>query len=209
MINYFCQISTDKAIDRAADQITKASIDLAEATANYGALKVVFGIFMVFMIIIVILFIYQIFALSQKIGNIYTAAIKTQEYFEGVSDRTVGESQANVIIRRSMTTFSQTIKYYIIRMRLENHLDDKEATKVRITRLIKNEYSELRSFLSQFLCNEQQLSDIVDDEDVDIIVDFIIEQVYFNNTEFSVSGMDQSTDILINGIKLTYLKKIS
>lgn len=204
----FIQASPNQVIDKAADQITKASIDLAEATANYGALKVIFGVFMVFMIIIVILFIYQIFTLSQKVNNIHTAAIKTQEYFEGASDRTVGESQANVLIRRSMNSFSQTIKYYIVRIRLENHIEDKEATKAKINRLIKNEYSELRSFLSQFLCNDRQLSELINEGDIDIIIDFMMEQIYLEQTEFSISSMDQSTDIIINGIKLNYLKKI-
>ena len=75
-------------IDNAVTQVTQASVELAEAAANYGALKIIFGIFMVFIIIVVVLFVYQIFSLTKKMDIIHTAAVRTQEYFDGASDRT-------------------------------------------------------------------------------------------------------------------------
>lgn len=195
-------------LDNAVTQVTRASMELAEAAANYGALKIIFGIFMVFIIIVVVLFVYQIFSLTKKMDIIHTAAVKTQEYFEGASDRTIGRTQAQILIRRGMNSLSNTIKYRILRIRLENHIDDVELTKNKINRLVKNDFIEFSSYLSNFLCDDKQLSIIIDEQDVGVVVDFIIEQVYIPKDEFTVSGLDQSTDILVNGIKLNYLKSL-
>lgn len=195
-------------IDNAVTQVTQASVELAEAAANYGALKIIFGIFMVFIIIVVVLFVYQIFSLTKKMDIIHNAAVRTQEYFDGASDRTIGRSQAQILIRRGMNSLSNTIKYRILRIRLENHIDDVEFTKNKINRVVKNDFIEFTSYLSNFLCDEKQLSVVVDEQDVDVIVDFITEQVYIPKDEFTVSGLDQSTDILVNGIKLSYLKNL-
>lgn len=195
-------------IDNVVTQVTQASVELAEAAANYGALKIIFGIFMVFIIIVVVLFVYQIFSLTKKMDIIHNAAVRTQEYFDGASDRTIGRSQAQILIRRGMNSLSNTIKYRILRIRLENHIDDVELTKNKINRVVKNDFIEFTSYLSNFLCDEKQLSVVVDEQDVDVIVDFITEQVYIPKDEFTVSGLDQSTDILVNGIKLSYLKNL-
>lgn len=195
-------------IDKAVTQVTQTSIELAEAAANYGALKIIFGIFMVFIIIVVVLFVYQIFSLTKKMDIIHNAAVRIQEYFDGASDRTIGRSQAQILIRRGMNSLSNTIKYRILRIRLENHIDDVELIKNKINRVVKNDFIEFTSYLSNFLCDEKQLSVVVDEQDVDVIVDFITEQVYIPKDEFTVSGLDQSTDILVNGIKLSYLKNL-
>lgn len=195
-------------IDNAVTQVIQASGELAEAAANYGALKIIFGIFMVFIIIVVVLFVYQIFSLTKKMDIIHNAAVRTQEYFDGASDRTIGRSQAQILIRRGMNSLSNTIKYRILRIRLENHIDEVELTKNKINRVVKNDFIEFTSYLSNFLCDEKQLSVVVDEQDVDVIVDFITEQVYIPKDEFTVSGLDQSTDILVNGIKLSYLKNL-
>lgn len=195
-------------IDNGVTQVTQASVELAEAAANYGALKIIFGIFMVFIIIVVVLFVYQIFSLTKKMDIIHNAAVRTQEYFDGASDRTIGRSQAQILIRRGMNSLSNTIKYRILRIRLENHIDEVELTKNKINRVVKNDFIEFTSYLSNFLCDEKQLSVVVDEQDVDVIVDFITEQVYIPKDEFTVSGLDQSTDILVNGIKLSYLKNL-
>lgn len=195
-------------IDNIVTQVTQASVELAEAAANYGALKIIFGIFMVFIIIVVVLFVYQIFSLTKKMDIIHNAAVRTQEYFDGASDRTIGRSQAQILIRRGMNSLSNTIKYRILRIRLENHIDEVELTKNKINRVVKNDFIEFTSYLSNFLCDEKQLSVVVDEQDVDVIVDFITEQVYIPKDEFTVSGLDQSTDILVNGIKLSYLKNL-
>ena len=195
-------------LNKAVGQITESSVKLAEATANYGALKMVFSVFMIFMIVIVLLFVYQIFVLTKKVDIIHIAATKTQEYFEGVSDRTIGTSQGQVIIRRSFNGLSQSIKYAILRIRLENHIDNKEMVCNKVSRMIKNEFSEINSFFSNFICDEKPLCEILNDEDEDVIKEFMLEQIYISKENFSISNMDQSTDILINGIKLIYIKNL-
>lgn len=195
-------------LTESVNKVTDSSIRIAQAANDFGALRVAFGVFMIFIIIIVILFIWQIFVLFGKLNTIYGAAVKTTEYFETSAEGDIGPSQAQVIVRRNFNSLSQAIKYYILRIRLENHINDKNKIKVKIDRLVRNEFSELTTYLSNFKCNKKVLNFIVEDDDIQMVEDFIFEQVYIPKNDFTISNMDQSTSIFINGLKLSYIKKI-
>lgn len=208
MLSILLQTENLNNLTESVNKVTDSSIRIAQAANDFGALRVAFGVFMIFIIIIVILFIWQIFVLSGKLNTIYGAAVKTTEYFETSAEGDVGPSQAQVIVRRNFNSLSQATKYYILRIRLENHIDDKNKIKVKIDRLVRNEFSELTTYLSNFKCNEKVLSFIVEDDDIQMVEDFIFEQVYIPKNDFTISNMDQSTSIFINGLKLSYIKKI-
>jgi hypothetical protein len=208
MLSILLQTENLNNLTESVNKVTDSSIRIAQAANDFGALRVAFGVFMIFIIIIVILFIWQIFVLSGKLNTIYGAAVKTTEYFETSAEGDIGPSQAQVIVRRNFNSLSQAIKYYILRIRLENHIDDKNKIKVKIDRLVRNEFSELTTYLSNFKCNEKVLSFIVEDDDIQMVEDFIFEQVYIAKNDFTISNMDQSTSIFINGLKLSYIKKI-
>lgn len=208
MLSILLQTENLNNLTESVNKVTDSSIRIAQAVNDFGALRVAFGVFMIFIIIIVILFIWQIFVLSGKLNTIYGAAVKTTEYFETFAGGDIGPSQAQVIVRRNFNSLSQAIKYYILRIRLENHIDDKNKIKVKIDRLVRNEFSELTTYLSNFKCNERVLSFIMEDDDIQMVEDFILEQVYIPKDDFTISNMDQSTSIFINGLKLSYIKKI-
>lgn len=208
MLSILLQTENLNNLTESVNKVTDSSIRIAQAANDFGALRVAFGVFMIFIIIIVILFIWQIFVLSGKLNTIYGAAVKTTEYFETSAEGDIGPSQAQVIVRRNFNSLSQAIKYYILRIRLENHIDDKDKIKVKIDRLVRNEFSELTTYLSNFKCNKKVLSFIVEDDDIQMIEDFIFEQVYIPKNDFTISNMDQSTSIFINGLKLSYIRKI-
>lgn len=208
MLSILLQTENLNNLTESVNKVTDSSIRIAQAANDFGALRVAFGVFMIFIIIIVILFIWQIFVLSGKLNTIYGAAVKTTEYFETSAEGDIGPSQAQVIVRRNFNSLSQAIKYYILRIRLENHIDGKDKIKVKIDRLVRNEFSELTTYLSNFKCNKKVLSFIVEDDDIQMIEDFIFEQVYIPKNDFTISNMDQSTSIFINGLKLSYIKKI-
>ena len=208
MLSILLQTENLNNLTESVNKVTDSSIRIAQAANDFGALRVAFGVFMIFIIIIVILFIWQIFVLSGKLNTIYGAAVKTTEYFETSAEGDIGPSQAQVIVRRNFNSLSQAIKYYILRIRLENHIDDKDKIKVKIDRLVRNEFSELTTYLSNFKCNKKVLSFIVEDDDIQMIEDFIFEQVYIPKNDFTISNMDQSTSIFISGLKLSYIKKI-
>lgn len=208
MLSILLQTENLNNLTESVNKVTDSSIRIAQAANDFGALRVAFGVFMIFIIIIVILFIWQIFVLSGKLNTIYGAAVKTTEYFETSAEGDIGPSQAQVIVRRNFNSLSQAIKYYILRIRLENHIDDKDKIKVKIDRLVRNEFSELTTYLSNFKCNEKVLSFKVEDDDIQMVEDFIFEQVYIPKNDFTISNMDQSTSIFINGLKLSYIKKI-
>lgn len=208
MLSILLQTENLNNLTESVNKVTDSSVRIAQAANDFGALRVAFGVFMIFIIIIVILFIWQIFVLSGKLNTIYGAAVKTTEYFETSAEGDIGPSQAQIIVRRNFNSLSQAIKYYILRIRLENHIDDKGKIKVKIDRLVRNEFSELTTYLSNFKCNKKVLSFIVEDDDIQMIEDFIFEQVYIPKNDFTISNMDQSTSIFINGLKLSYIKKI-
>lgn len=208
MLSILLQTENLNNLTESVNKVTDSSIRIAQAANDFGALRVAFGVFMIFIIIIVILFIWQIFVLSGKLNTIYGAAVKTTEYFETSAEGDIGPSQAQIIVRRNFNSLSQAIKYYILRIRLENHIDDRNKIKVKIDRLVRNEFSELTTYLSNFKCNKKVLSFIVEDDDIQMIEDFIFEQVYIPKNDFTISNMDQSTSIFINGLKLSYIKKI-
>ena len=208
MLSILLQTENLNNLTESVNKVTDSSIRIAQAANDFGALRVAFGVFMIFIIIIVILFIWQIFVLSGKLNTIYGAAVKTTEYFETSAEGDIGPSQAQVMVRRNFNSLSQAIKYYILRIRLENHIDDKNKIKVKIDRLVRNEFSELTTYLSNFKCNEKVLNFIVEDDDIQMVEDFIFEQVYIPKNDFTISNMDQSTSIFINGLKLSYIKKI-
>lgn len=208
MLSILLQTENLNNLTESVNKVTDSSIRIAQAANDFGALRVAFGVFMIFIIIIVILFIWQIFVLSGKLNTIYGAAVKTTEYFETSAEGDIGPSQAQVIVRRNFNNLSQAIKYYILRIRLENHIDDKNKIKVKIDRLVRNEFSELTTYLSNFKCNKKVLNFIVEDDDIQMVEDFIFEQVYIPKNDFTISNMDQSTSIFINGLKLSYIKKI-
>lgn len=208
MLSILLQTENLNNLTESVNKVTDSSIRIAQAANDFGALRVAFGVFMIFIIIIVILFIWQIFVLSGKLNTIYGAAVKTTEYFETSAEGDIGPSQAQLIVRRNFNSLSQAIKYYILRIRLENHIDDKNKIKVKIDRLVRNEFSELTTYLSNFKCNEKVLSFIVEDDDIQMVENFIFEQVYIPKNDFTISNMDQSTSIFINGLKLSYIKKI-
>ncbi len=208
MLSILLQTENLNNLTESVNKVTDSSIRIAQAANDFGALRVAFGVFMIFIIIIVILFIWQIFVLSGKLNTIYGAAVKTTEYFETSAEGDIGPSQAQVIVRRNFNSLSQAIKYYILRIRLENHIDDKNKIKVKIDMLVRNEFSELTTYLSNFKCNKKVLSFIVEDDDIQMVEDFIFEQVYIPKNDFTISNMDQSTSIFINGLNLSYIKKI-
>ena len=45
-------------------------------------------------------------------------------------------------------------------------------------------------------------------EDVAVVSQFILEQVYISKDLFTVSSMDQSVSLFLEGIKLDYISRI-
>lgn len=207
---FFLQASLpdDLKLDNAVQSLTKSSIELAEATSNYGALKVIFGIFMIIVLIMVVMFVYTIWNMNAKISKVSELFYQVKDYFDGAADSTLGVTEAQILIRREFNCLGHILKYAILRIRSENHIDNREATLKKIETVVNNEYSEVCGMLSNFTCNGKPLSNIFEPSDNEAIKDLVIEQVYMPNDQFTISGMDQSVSIYLNGLKLMYLKKL-
>jgi hypothetical protein len=195
-------------LDNAVQSLTRSSIELAEAASNYGALKVIFGIFMVLVLVLVVMFMYTIWNLNKKISVVSESSSKITEFFDGAADSTIGVTEAQILIRREFNCLGYILKYAILRIRLENHIDNKESVIKKVDILVNNEYSELCGLMSNFNCDGKSLSTIFELQDNEAIKDMVIEQIYIPKDQFSISNMDQSVSMYLNGLKLMYLKKL-
>lgn len=208
LISLLFAAAQDQKLDNAVQSLTRSSIELAEAASNYGALKVIFGIFMVLVLVLVVMFMYTIWNLNKKISVVSESSSKITEFFNGATDSTIGVTEAQILIRREFNCLGYILKYAILRIRLENHIDNKESVIKKVDILVNNEYSELCGLMSNFNCNSKSLSTIFELQDNEAIKDMVIEQIYIPKDQFSISNMDQSISMYLNGLKLMYLKKL-
>lgn len=199
---------TPEQLDQTVNQLSESTIALAEAAANFGALKVIFAAFIVFTFILLVLFLYQIIATTRKVEKIHESTQKLEKSLEDTESRTLGKSQANLLIRRVFSGLKQSMKYTILRTRIENHLENKEAVTNKVTRTVENEWAELESFLSNYEFKGKTLYSLIKQDDSPVIIDNIIEQVYLNSDLFTIGQMEQSVDLLIDGLRIDALKDI-
>ena len=191
------------------DKLTKVSLELAEAASNYGALKIIFGVFMVMMLLIVLVFVSQSVFLIKRVQGISDVSDKIDNYFEGLSESDIGKEEANSMIREVLNHNSVLIKYYIIRVRFENHISDKENTELKIQRILKNIYSETFTFLNKFRYKSKPLGVYLDVEtDTENLFNLMLEQIYIPKEHFQLSQMDQSIELFMQGLKLNCVTKI-
>lgn len=191
------------------DKLTKVSLELAEAASNYGALKIIFGVFMVVMLLIVLVFVSQSVFLIKRVQGISNVSDKIDNYFEGLSESDIGKEEANSMIREVLNYDSVLIKYYIIRVRSENHISDKENTELKIRRILKNIHSEASTFLNKFRYKSKPLGVYLDVEtDTENLFNLMLEQIYIPKEHFQLSQMDQSIELFMQGLKLNYVTKI-
>lgn len=191
----------------AVNMLSKSSIELSEAAASYGALKVIFGAFMVMMFVIVVLFIYQIFQMNKRIVTIGEAAQKTIEYFNPIGSRSIGREEAKAIIRDNVTRTATMLKYGILKIRYENNLTPGSADD-RIAGIVTSEYNNRKSFLGRFLVQEKKLSYVCETDDNHTMVELMKEWVYMPKEEFTASLMAQGVNYVLDGIKAKYQDKI-
>lgn len=208
LISLLFAAAQDQKLDHAVQSLTRSSIELAEAASNYGALKVIFGIFMVLVLVLVVMFMYTIWNLNKKISVVSESSSKVTEFFDGAADSTIGITEAQILIRREFNCLGYILKYAILRIRLENHIDNKESVIKKVDILVNNEYSELCGLMSNFNCDGKSLSTIFELQDNEAIKDMVIEQIYIPKDQFSISNMGQSVSMYLNGLKLMYLKKL-
>lgn len=208
LISLLFSAAQDQKLDNAVQSLTRSSIELAEAASNYGALKVIFGIFMVLVLVLVVMFMYTIWNLNKKISVVSESSSKVTEFFDGAADSTIGVTEAQILIRRGFNCLGPILKYAILRIRLENHIDNKESVIKKVDMLVNNEYSELCGLMSNFNCDGKSLSTLFELQDNEAIKDMVIEQIYIPNDQFSISNMDQSVSMYLNELKLMYLKKL-
>lgn len=193
---------------QSLDKLTKASIELSEAAANYGALKVIFGVFMAVFLLMVLVFLIQIWVTQKRLKKIEDASEKTLEYFSDLNNHTIGKEEAKMILRESLNKSEALVKYYILKIRLENHLADKAFTEDKIRTLVDNDFSSRRVFLARFQCLGHPVSFTVTVDDNAAITKLMKDWVYKADGEFTVSLMAQAVSLYYDGLKINAQGKI-
>lgn len=193
---------------QSLDKLTKASIELSEAAANYGALKVIFGVFMTVFLLMVLVFLIQIWVTQKRLKKIEDASEKTLDYFSVLNNHTIGKEEAKMILRESLNKSEALVKYYILKIRLENHLADKVFTEDKIRTLVDNDFSSRRVFLARFQCLGHPVSFTVTVDDNAAITKLMKDWVYKADGEFTVSLMAQAVSLYYDGLKINAQGKI-
>lgn len=193
---------------QSLDKLTKASIELSEAAANYGALKVIFGVFMTVFLLMVLVFLIQIWVTQKRLKKIEDASEKTLDYFSDLNNHTIGKEEAKMILRESLNKSEALVKYYILKIRLENHLADKVFTEDKIRTLVDNDFSSRRVFLARFQCLGHPVSFTVTVDDNAAITKLMKDWVYKADGEFTVSLMAQAVSLYYDGLKINAQGKI-
>lgn len=192
----------------AVDKLSKSAIEIAQAAGDLGALKVMFGFAVTFTALLLIVFVAQIVSNQKMLRAIKETSDKTGRYFSDLNNRSVGKEEAKAITKETLDRSCALVKYYILKIRMENHLVNKEATFNKIRLMIDNDFNGQRAFLGKFLYKEKQLSFVATLEDNQAISSLMTEQVYLPTDNFTVSLMSQAVGVYFDGLKLRLLGKI-
>ena len=192
----------------AVDKLSKSAIEITQAAGDLGALKVMFGFAVTFTALLLIVFVVQIVSNQKMLRAIKETSDKTGRYFSDLNNRTVGKEEAKAITKETLDRSCALVKYYILKIRMENHLVNKEATFNKIRLMIDNDFNGQRAFLGKFLYKEKQLSFVATLEDNQAISNLMTEQVYLPADNFTVSLMSQAIGVYFDGLKLRLLGKI-
>ena len=192
----------------AVDKLSKSAIEIAQAAGDLGALKVMFGFSVTFTALFLIVFVVQIVSNQKMLRAIKETSDKTGRYFSELNNRTFGKEEAKAITKETLDRSCALVKYYILKIRMENHLVYKEATFNKIRLMIDNDFNGQRAFLGKFLYKEKQLSFVATLEDNQAISNLMTEQVYLPADNFTVSLMSQAIGVYFDGLKLRLLGKI-
>ena len=192
----------------AVDKLSKSAIEIAQAAGDLGALKVMFGFAVTFTALLLIVFVAQIVSNQKMLRAIKETSDKTGRYFSDLNNRSVGKEEAKAITKETLDRSCALVKYYILKIRMENHLVNKEATFNKIRLMIDNDFNGQRAFLGKFLYKEKQLSFVATLEDNQAISNLMTEQEYLPTDNFTVSLMSQAVGVYFDGLKLRLLGKI-
>lgn len=195
-------------LSETTKSLTNTSLELAQAASDYGALKVIFGVFMVIVILTILTIVVSYIFSLKKLNNINNASNKVLKYFDNMSKKTIGKEESQSLIRESLNRCKALTKYYILRIKYENHINNKELTKQKIEKIVENSFAELNSFLSKFIYNDTALSIVIDLEDSKPLMMMIENLVYQDKDNFTISNMDQTVELFFDGLKLEYTKKL-
>lgn len=192
----------------ALEKLTRSSIDLAEAASNYGALKVIFGVFMVLVIIIIIIFLYQVLVLSKKVDAIHDNTTRLSKVVLDTANRTIGTTEAQILVRRSLNNFGTLLKYHIIRIKYENNITNQDMVRAKLNRVVDNNWNELHNFLSVFIYDDKPLSAVIGDGDQASVKKLVEDCIYDGCVPMNINQIDNQVSLFLEGIKITYLRHL-
>lgn len=145
----------------------------------------------------------------KKMGNMEASSTRVLEYFNNVSNKSIGFNEAKSMVRNKYNELSIYSKYTVLKTKLENHIENREAIELKIKQLIYNYLEETTDYLNGFDYKEKPLDiliDFKDEKDVNALIELVISLVY--SEDFKPSLIDQSIEIFIHGVKLKSIKRI-
>lgn len=190
------------------DKLTKASVDIAQAASDYGALKVIFGVFMVVVLLLFVSFLVWLWMLQRRFGTVEDFCKRSMDYFTDLNDHTIGREEAKMIVRETLCKSEALMKYYILKVRMENHVDDKDLINGKIDAIVQNDCNNRKVFLSRFVCVGHSINFAAVDDDNESVVKLLSSWIYKGKDEFTVSLMAQEVSLYYDGLKAKAAMKI-
>lgn len=190
------------------DKLTRASLELAQAANDYGALKVIFGVFMVVVLVMFVSFLVWLWMLQRRLGIIEELCKNASRFFTDLDDHTVGREEAKKLIEETIDRSEALVKYYILKIRLENHLDNKTATESKISDVVENDSMNRKIFLSRYVCKGHSMNFAEVQADKEALIRLMTEWVYRKAEEFTVSLMANAVTIYFEKVRLSATGKI-
>lgn len=190
------------------DRLTKASVDMAQAVNDYGTNALIVGVFMVMVLLMVIALTAQVYFFQRKLGLIYDSCTKAMEYFSALNNRTVGREEAKMIVRMCFSAMESNFKYNILKMRKENHLDDKDMAEMKIRDIVTTRFSETKILLSRFMCTGHSVNFSCTDGNLSDLIKLMSKWVFVPESSFTVSLMAQGITLYFDRMYIEASAKI-
>lgn len=182
--------------------------ELSRTTAEVGVYNMITGVFMTIVLIFVAMQAITFYKLTSKLSTISECSIKTLDYFQNKMQKEINLDQARSEISEQIDKGADSMKFQILLMRELNHIDDKESTRIKISRWLSNSYTSRFNHFKKFEYNGHILSDIMEPSFMEDAQKLMTELLYLDKSEFKVEYIHRQVDDFHSLMKGAYNSRL-
>lgn len=198
------------------DHITNSSLQVARGITEYGILVVIAAIFLVVTLITIIMFLRWFLKVINKLMNDFTKDLsellqltrdqndKLDIIKEGLTEESMQRFKS--IIKLTLSTAMHECNNLVIRILEENHINDREKTKLKIERYVDSIIKELILRIENFKYNNHKVSDFISDQHIQQICECVESEVY-NENGYVQKRVFNNLKLIFDSILLNIMSK--